>query len=82
MSIEEKLGEVHRYELQDRYLELTRVEHPAEASRRGWVVTEGEYRCRGWNRTGCGVGNTKRAAGFGCACVNGFGEVFAEGFRG
>jgi hypothetical protein len=40
MSVEEELGALHRYELQDRYLELTRVELPAEARRHGWVVTE------------------------------------------
>lgn len=40
MSIEEQLGLQHRYELQDRYLELTRVELPAEARRRGWPVKD------------------------------------------
>ncbi|MEO1616843.1 MAG: hypothetical protein AAFV88_13385 [Planctomycetota bacterium] len=30
----------HRYELQDRYLELMRVELPAEGRKNGWVVTE------------------------------------------
>lgn len=40
MSVEEELSALHRYELQDRYLELTRVELPAEARRQGWVVTE------------------------------------------
>ena len=40
MSVEEELAALHRYELQDRYLELTRVELPAEARRHGWVVTE------------------------------------------
>ena len=40
MSVEEELRALHRHELQDRYLELTRVELPAEARRRGWVVTE------------------------------------------
>lgn len=40
MSVEEELSELHRYELQDRYLELTRVELPAEARRRDWVVIE------------------------------------------
>ena len=40
MDIEEPLGGLHRYELQDRYLELTRVELPAVARRRGWIVTE------------------------------------------
>ena len=38
----EKLSMVapHRYELQDRYLELTRTLLPAEGRKRGWVVTE------------------------------------------
>ena len=40
MSSEEELGALHRYELQDRYLELTRVQLPAEARRHGWVLTE------------------------------------------
>ena len=39
MSVEEELSAYHRYELQDRYLELARVELPAEARKRGWVVT-------------------------------------------
>lgn len=30
----------HRYELQDRYIKLTRTELPAEARRNRWVVTE------------------------------------------
>jgi len=38
MSAEEELNSQHRYELQDRYLELTRIELPAEARKRGWVV--------------------------------------------
>ena len=29
----------HRYALQDRYLELTRTQMPAEARKRGWVAT-------------------------------------------
>ena len=40
MSVEDELGAPHRYELRDRYLELTRVELPAEARKRGWPVTE------------------------------------------
>ncbi len=40
MSIKEELGSLHRYELQERYLDLTRVQLPAEARQRGWVVTE------------------------------------------
>ncbi|MGI9470908.1 MAG: hypothetical protein ACR2NZ_05225 [Rubripirellula sp.] len=40
MSVEEELGALHRYELQDRYLELTRVELPAEARKRGCAVAE------------------------------------------
>ncbi|MEM1228668.1 MAG: hypothetical protein AAGJ40_23520 [Planctomycetota bacterium] len=40
MSISEEFGTQHRYELQDRYLELTRIKLPAEARKQGWVVTE------------------------------------------
>lgn len=40
MSASEESGTQHRYELQDRYLKLTRVELPAEARKRGWVVAE------------------------------------------
>ncbi|MEM6468664.1 MAG: hypothetical protein AAF802_03790 [Planctomycetota bacterium] len=40
MTAKEELGTQHRYELQDRYLELTRVELPAMARREKWVVTE------------------------------------------
>ncbi|MFK7820620.1 MAG: hypothetical protein AB8G99_18005 [Planctomycetaceae bacterium] len=29
----------HRYELQDRYLELTKTELPAHATRHGWSIT-------------------------------------------
>lgn len=35
-----EFGSPHRYELQDRYLELTRVELPAEARKRSWPITE------------------------------------------
>lgn len=38
--IEDELGTLHRYELQDRYLELTRVELPAVARQNGWSVQE------------------------------------------
>lgn len=38
MSLDEELAAPHRYELQDRYLELTRVELPAVARKNRWVV--------------------------------------------
>jgi hypothetical protein len=38
--IEDELGVPHRYELQDRYLELTRTELPANARKNGWAMTE------------------------------------------
>ncbi len=37
---EYEIGLPHRYELQDRYLELTRTELPAKARLGGWIVTE------------------------------------------
>ncbi|MEM8668086.1 MAG: hypothetical protein AAGG48_11250 [Planctomycetota bacterium] len=40
MSVEEELGTLHRYELQDRYLELMRIELPGEARRKRWIITE------------------------------------------
>ena len=40
MSIQDELSGLHRYELQDRYLELTRVELPAVARMRNWCVKE------------------------------------------
>lgn len=40
MSVEEELNALHRYELQDRYLNLTRVELPAEARKQGWTLVE------------------------------------------
>ncbi|MEM8733119.1 MAG: hypothetical protein AAGG44_02790 [Planctomycetota bacterium] len=40
MAIEDELGSRHRYELQDRYLELTRAELPTLALQRGWEIKE------------------------------------------
>jgi hypothetical protein len=37
---EDEIGSPHRYELQDRYLELTRIKLPARARLGDWVVTE------------------------------------------
>ncbi|WP_186776554.1 hypothetical protein [Rubripirellula reticaptiva] len=38
ISTEDAIGDLHRYELQDRYLELTRMELPAQARLGGWIV--------------------------------------------
>lgn len=40
MSVEDELERPHRYELQDRYLELTRIELPALGRVRNWCVKE------------------------------------------
>lgn len=40
MSAEEELETKHRYELQDRYLQLTRFELPAKARQEGWTLVE------------------------------------------
>ncbi|TWU46585.1 hypothetical protein [Rubripirellula reticaptiva] len=40
MSIENEIGDPHRYDLQDRYLELTRKELPAKARLGGWIVKD------------------------------------------
>ncbi|MEM0924815.1 MAG: hypothetical protein AAGJ83_02135 [Planctomycetota bacterium] len=40
MSVDDELASQHRYELQDRYLQLTREELPAVARRDGWSIRE------------------------------------------
>ncbi|MEM6689434.1 MAG: hypothetical protein AAF664_08415 [Planctomycetota bacterium] len=40
MSAADELETKHRYELQDRYLQLTRFELPAKARQSGWELTE------------------------------------------
>lgn len=40
MSIADEIGDPHRYELQDRYLALTRTELPAKARLGGWGVKD------------------------------------------
>ncbi|MEL7266361.1 MAG: hypothetical protein AAFP69_16330, partial [Planctomycetota bacterium] len=40
MALEHEIPTNHRYQLQERYMELTRVELPAEARKRGWAIQE------------------------------------------
>ncbi len=40
MDSQRSLDSLHRYELQDRYIELTRTELPGEARKCKWVVRE------------------------------------------
>ncbi|MFN3188985.1 MAG: hypothetical protein ACE361_00565 [Aureliella sp.] len=40
MTTEDELSSLHRYELQERYLELTRGELPALAMQRGWEIKD------------------------------------------